>query len=69
MENTNKLEQEYAWSILDLFEDLLDEKGIDIPSDSREGDEAEARLYGEEYFELEDKVIGLLKSFRVEVSK
>ena len=69
MENTNKLEQEYAWSILDLFEDLLDEKGIDIPSDSREGNESEARLYGEEYFELEDKVVGLLKSFRVEVSK
>ena len=69
MENTNKLEKEYAWAILDLFEDLLDENGIDIPSDSRDGNESEARLYGEEYFELEEKVIGLLKSFRVEVSK
>ena len=70
MDNTNNtLEQEYAWAILDLFEDLLDEKEIDIPSDDREGNDEEARLYGEEYFDLEDKVIGLLKSFRVEVNK
>ena len=65
----NKLEQEYAWAILDLFEDLLDEKGIDIPSDDRSESEDEARIFGSEYFELEDKIIGLLKSFRVEVSK
>lgn len=70
MDNTNNtLEQEYAWAILDLFEDLLDEKEINIPSDDREGNDEEARLYGEEYFDLEDKVIGLLKSFRVEVNK
>lgn len=67
--NTNTLEQEYAWSILEYFEDLLDEKGIDIPSDDREGRDGEARLYGEEYFDLEDKIVGLLKSFRMEVSK
>ena len=69
MENTNRtLEQEYAFAILDCFEDLLDEKEIDIPSDDREGNEGEARLYGCEYFDLEDKVIGLLKSFRIEAN-
>lgn len=66
MENT--LEKEYANAILDCFEELLDEKGIDIPSDDREGNEDEARIYGIEYYDLEDKVIGLLKSFRIEAA-
>lgn len=70
MDNSiNKLEQEYAWAILECFEDLLDEKEIDIPSDDREGKDEEARLYGMEYFDLEDKIIGLLKSFRNELNK
>lgn len=69
MDNTNNtLEQEYAWAILDLFEDLLDEKEIDIPSDDREGNEGEARLYGIEYFDLEDKIVSLLKSFREKIT-
>ena len=67
-ENNTNLEREYAWAILDYFEDLLDEKGIDIPSDDRDGDEGEARLYGSEYFDLEDKIVSLLKSFRNKVT-
>ena len=67
-ENNTNLEREYAWSILDYFEDLLDEKGIDIPSDDRDGDEGEARLYGTEYCELEDKITSLLKLFREKVT-
>lgn len=55
--------REYAIAILDLFEDLLDEKGIDIPSDDREGDECEARIYRTEYYELEDAVYELLAHF------
>ena len=58
------IRKEYAHSILDLFEDLLDEKEIDIPSDDREGDESEARIYGSEYYDLEDKVNTLLDGFK-----
>lgn len=46
--------REFAIAILDLFEDLLDEKDINIPSEDRVGEEGEARLYGTEYFQLED---------------
>lgn len=67
-ENNTNLEREYAWAILDYFEDLLDEKGIDIPSDDRDGDEGEARLFGSEYFDLEDKITSLLKLFREKVT-
>lgn len=46
--------------MLDLVEHLLDEKDITIPSDDREGDEDEARLYGMEYAGLLDGFEGIL---------
>ena len=49
-----------AIEILDEFEDLLDETGILIPSDDREGREEEACLYGTEYYLLEDAVTAIL---------
>lgn len=65
MERT--LEQLYTDAILDCFEDLLDEKDINIPSDDRNGDEGEARIYGTEYFDLEDRISYLLNKFRRDV--
>ena len=61
--------REFAIAILDLFEDLLDEKGIDIPSEDRVGEEGEARLYGIEYFQLEDGIVQLLEQFEKEMCK
>ena len=61
--------REFAISILDLFEDLLDKKEIDIPSEDRTGEEGEARLYGTEYFQLEDDVTKLLEQFEKEICK
>lgn len=49
-----------AVAILDIFEDMLADKGIIIPDIAREGDEDEACLYGETYFELEDAITELL---------
>lgn len=49
-----------AIMILDIFEDMLDEKGIMIPDEDREGDEGEACLYGSTYYELEDAITELL---------
>lgn len=46
-----------AHNVLDDFEDMLADKGIKIPSEDREGDEEEACLFGDAYYNLEDKVI------------
>ena len=49
-----------AIMILDIFEDMLEEKGIIIPDENREGKEGEACLYGSTYYELEDEITKLL---------
>jgi len=54
------LNRELVGDMLDLVEDLLDEKDITVPSDDREGDEDEARLYGMEYSRLLDAFEGML---------
>lgn len=57
-----------ATEIVELFEDLLDEKGIEIPCEDKQ-EEAErhyggnnAKLYGTEYWTLLDKVSNLVDS-------
>lgn len=49
-----------AIMILNIFEDMLDEKGIQIPDDYREGDEDEACIFGDTYYALEDEITNLL---------
>ena len=49
-----------AIMILDIFEDMLAEKGIEIPDVEREGNEDEACLYGSTYYDLEDQITELL---------
>ena len=44
----------------EVFEDLLDKHNITIPDKNREGDESEARLYGDEYSDTEDYVTQIL---------
>lgn len=46
--------------VCELFENLLDKFDITIPSDDREGNEEEARIYGDVYVDLEDAVTGML---------
>ena len=53
--------RDFAIQVLDELEDLLEAKGIMIPSDDREGREEEACVYGTEYYELEDAIVGILK--------
>lgn len=43
-------------SIIDCFEDLLDENDITIPDDDRTGEETEARIFGTTYGDLESKI-------------
>lgn len=49
-----------ASDIVGLFEDLLEKFDITIPDDDREGNEGEARLYGQTYSDLLDETEGLL---------
>jgi len=52
--------REVAIAVCDKFEELLDAKDITIPSADREGREEEARLYGSEYYQLEDTITDIL---------
>ena len=58
---------EKAIAILEVFEDLLDSKGIEIPcEDEREQDERhdggnDAKIYGTEYGELYDAIEKILE--------
>jgi hypothetical protein len=63
--------RELAIEIIELFEGLLDEHGIDIPSEDRDmemedmtPEEIEeagfAHIYGDAYYYLEDAIVELL---------
>lgn len=51
-----------AADICNVFEDLLEEFGLTIPSKLREGEPDEARLFGDEYQKVEDAVLKILVS-------
>ena len=63
------LKEDYVSEIIECFEELLDEKEIDIPSEDREGDDGEARIYGSEYYELEEKILYLLDKYEEDIRK
>lgn len=50
-----------AIRILNEFEEIFNELGITIPDQMREEDEGEARLYGLNYYHMEDAIYGILK--------
>lgn len=50
-----------ADDIIDIFEELLNRLDITIPDKWREGEENEARIFGDAYYELEDKIVERLK--------
>jgi hypothetical protein len=55
--------RETAIEILAEFEELLDKKGIKIPSKDRTGEKEEACLYGVEYYVLEDSITEILGKY------
>ena len=68
MKNTNavaKLNEEAltntAADIIDIFEELLDRLDITLPYKWREGEEDEARIFGDTYYELENKIVERLR--------
>ena len=52
--------REIAIKIIEKFEELLDGKGIKIPSIDRENNETESCIYGREYYCLEDSITEIL---------
>ena len=57
---TNSL-TDIADDIIDIFEELLDRLNITLPDKWREGEEDEARIFGDTYYELENKIVERLK--------
>lgn len=59
--------KDLAFSVVDIFEDLLDEKEIEIPcadaheEEDRHDHENTAKIYGSEYWYLIDRIEELLK--------
>ena len=60
MDTTNNLINT-ADDLIDIFEELLDRLNITIPDKWREGEEDEARIFGDTYYELENKIVERLK--------
>lgn len=60
MNTTNNL-IDIADDIIDIFEELLDRLDITLPDKWREGEEDEARIFGDTYYELEDKIVERLR--------
>lgn len=50
-----------ADELIDIFEELLDRLDITLPDKWREGEEDEARIFGDTYYELENKIVERLK--------
>ena len=60
MDATNNLINT-ADDIIDIFEELLDRLDITLPDKWREGEEDEARIFGDTYYELENKIVERLE--------
>lgn len=50
-----------ADELIDIFEELLDRLNITLPDKWREGEEDEARIFGDTYYELENKIVERLR--------
>lgn len=58
MSNTERLET--LASIIELFEDFLDDRGIEVPNEEKEQDPDASTIYGTDYGELESNLEDLL---------
>jgi len=63
MSNTERLET--IASFIDVFEDFLENKGIDIPNDEKDDNDNPAIIYGTDYGILESKIESLLIEYGV----
>ena len=50
-----------ADDIINIFEEMLDRFDITLPDKWRDGEEDEARIFGDAYYELENKIVERLR--------
>lgn len=62
---TEKERLEFIGQIIDIFEDFLEEKGIEIQNDEKEDIENPAIIYGTDYGDLSDSIENLMISWDV----
>lgn len=67
-EKTNDELTKVSGSIIDVFEDFLDEKGIVIENEERDEDDSlsedeKANIYGSDYYSLEDGIKEIIKPY------
>lgn len=55
-----------AIRILDVFEEMLESKGVLLPDAERRGDESEACIYGMTYADLEERIETILSIYYVD---
>lgn len=58
LSNTERLET--IAQFIDIFDDFLDYKGVDIPNDERDDDPCASNIYGTDYGWLSDRIEPLL---------
>jgi hypothetical protein len=63
IETANKCE--FIGQIIDIFEDFLEEKGIDIPNDEKEDSENPAIIYGTDYGILQTDLEDMMERWAV----
>ena len=51
-----KTDREFAAEIIDIFETKLEELNISLPDKYRKNNADEARIYGSNYYDLEDQI-------------
>lgn len=64
MINTND-KAEFIGNIIDIFEDFLEEKGIDIPNNEKEDSENPAIIYGTDYGILQTDLEDMMERWGV----
>lgn len=56
---------EFIGQIIDIFEDFLYEKRIDIPNDEKEDGDNPAIIYGTDYWNLNDNIENMMMNWGV----
>lgn len=56
---------EFIGQIIDVFEDFLEEKGIEVLNDEKEGTENEAIIYGSDYGNISTEIETLLNNWKL----
>lgn len=57
---------EFVGQIIDIFEDFLEFKGIEIENDEKEGTEEETIIYGSDYGILQTNIETMLDNWNTE---